>query len=306
LPRESACRELTAAATIAAMGALLRRSLLYMPGSSEKMIRKAAGRGADVVILDLEDGVHPDAKDQAREQVARLIPEVDFGGTEVFVRANPLSSPWGARDIESIAGISPDGVVLPKVSDPEEVASVDATLGKAIPLFLMIETAAGVLNVASLARCSPRVAGLVFGAADYRESLRAPPHPDELELFFARSQVVHAARAAGPAEVLAFDTPWFEYLDTQGLSRSARRARQLGFDGKTAIHPAQIATINRVFSPTPSELARAIKVVAAMEEALESGSSLATLDGELIEALHLREARRTLERAKALGLLPEA
>ncbi len=292
-------------ATIAGMATRLRRSLLYTPGSSEDKIRKAGRRGADVLILDLEDGVHPDAKDHAREQVARLIAEVDFGGAEVFVRANSMSSPWGAQDIEAIAGMRPEGVVLPKVSDDDEVLSVDKRLGKTTPLFLMIETAAGVINVVSLARCSPRVAGLIFGAADYRESLRVQPHPEERELFFARSQVVHAARAAGTAEVLAFDTPCFEYLDHEALDRSARRARQLGFDGKTAVHPAQVAAINTIFSPSPSEVARATKVAAAMEEAMEQGRSVASLDGELIEALHLKGARRTLEQAKALGLLPE-
>ncbi len=285
------------------MAAPLRRSLLYTPGSSEEMIRKAGRRGADILILDLEDSVHPNAKDQAREQVARLIPEVDFGGAEVFIRANSLSSPWGAQDIEAIAGIRPDGVVLPKVSDEDDVTSVDEKLGKATPLFLMIETAAGVLNAASLARCSPRVAGLVFGAADYRESLRVQRHPEELELFFARSQVVHAARAAETAEVFAFDTPCFEYLDREALTLSARRARLLGFDGKTAVHPAQVAVISTIFSPTPSEVARAIKVAAAMEKAMAQGRSVATLDGELIEALHLKGARRTLEQGKALGLL---
>ncbi len=287
------------------MAAPLKRSLLYTPGSSEKMIRKAGRRGADVLILDLEDGVHPDAKDQAREQVARLIPEVDFGGAEVFVRANSLSSPWGARDIEAIAGIRPDGVVLPKVSDEDDVTPVDEKLGEATPLFLMIETAAGVLNVASLARCSPRVAGLVLGAADYRESMRMQPDAEEREIFFARSQVVHAARAAG-TDVFAFDTPTFEYLDDEALDRSARRARLLGFDGKTAVHPAQVATINEIFSPTPSEVARATKVAAAMEKAMKQGSSVTSLDGELIEELHLKGAKRTLDQAKALGLLPEA
>ena len=223
-------------------------------------------------------------------------------------RQDDLSN-WPQLDltlfIDRVAGIRPDGVVLPKVSDEDDVTPVDEKLGEATPLFLMIETAAGVLNAASLARCSPRVAGLVFGAADYRESMRMQPDAEEREIFFARSQVVHAARAAG-TDVFAFDTPTFEYLDDEALDRSARRARLLGFDGKTAVHPAQVATINEIFSPTPSEVARATKVAAAMEKAMKQGSSVTSLDGELIEELHLKGAKRTLDQAKALGLLPEA
>jgi citrate lyase beta subunit len=281
------------------MDAPLRRSLLYVPGSSERMIGKAGGLGADVLILDLEDGVHPDKKVEARQLVARLLEAVDFGRAGVLVRANPPSSPWGQKDLEMLVegGVHLDGVVLPKVEEPESVRSVDERLGEAVPLFLMIETARGVLQAASLAGSSPRVAGLIFGAADYRESLRAGRHPEEQELFFARSQIVHAARAA---DLDAFDTPWFEYRDTLGLEKSARRARELGFDGKTAIHPGQVDSINRVFSPTPSDVERARNIVAAMEEALDKGHAVATLGGEMIEALHLTEARRTLARARAL------
>lgn len=272
----------------------VRRSLLYVPASSEAMLRKAGGRGADGLILDLEDGVHPEAKDKAREQAARLIPELDWGGAEVLVRVNATGSPWQALDLEMAARVRPEGVVLPKANDPADVLAADERLGRALPLFLMVETVEGILAAPALARASPRVAGLLFGAADYRESLRAGRHPEEMELLFARSQILHAARAAG---IEAFDTPWFEYKDEAGLERSALRVRQLGFDGKTAIHPAQVPVINRVFSPTPEEVERARRVVVVLEAALRQGRHVATLDGEMVEALHLRAARRTLERA---------
>ena len=142
----------------------------------------------------------------------------------------------------------------------------------------------------------------MFGAADYRESLRAGRHPEELELHFARNQLLLAARAAG---IDAFDTPWFEYKDTDGLERSARRVRQLGYDGKTAIHPKQVPVINEIFAPTASEIARASRIVAVMEEALSQGKHVATLNGEMVEALHLGEARRILQRAEALGVTEE-
>jgi citrate lyase subunit beta/citryl-CoA lyase len=277
----------------------LRRSLLYVPGSAESMIRKVGSRGADVVILDLEDGVHPEQKAGARQQVARLYREVDFAGAEVLVRANPLGGEWGAGDLAMLAELRPAGVVSPKSEDPAEVERVDRALGRSLPLFLMVETAQGVLAAPSLARSSPRVAGLIFGAADFRESVRATAGPDELELHFARSQLVLAARAA---EVEVFDTPWFDYRDSAGLAESAARARRLGFDGKSAIHPAQVAVINQVFSPSGPEIERARRIVEVMEAALGEGRHLASLEGELIEALHLRGARRILAVARRLGL----
>jgi citrate lyase subunit beta/citryl-CoA lyase len=179
------------------------------------------------------------------------------------------------------------------------VAAAGERLG-GIPLFVMVETARGVLAAAELARV-PGVAALLFGAADYRASLRAGRDPGEAELLVPRSALVLAARAAG---VEAFDTPFFEYRDEAGLERSARRARLLGFDGKTAIHPGQVAVVNRVFSPTGAEVARARRVVEALEEAAREGRGVATVDGEMVEALHAAEARRTLDRARRAGSSP--
>ena len=282
-----------------AMSSKARRSLLYVPASSEKMLRTAGSRGADVLILDLEDGVHPEAKAEGRERVAVSLSEADFGGSEIFVRVNPLDSPWGGKDLELAARFHPDGVVLPKVGCPTVVEAADEAMGRKVPLYLMVETAKGVLAAKELAEASERVLGLVFGAADYRESLRAGRLPEELELYFARSQILLAARVAG---IEAFDTPWFEFRDLAGLETSARRVRHMGFDGKTAIHPGQVSVINEVFLPTPDEVTRARRIVDAMEKATSKKRYVAVVDGEMVEALHLNEARRTLERAKALGL----
>ncbi len=266
------------------------------------MIRKASTRGADVLVLDLEDGVHPDLKDEARQRVARLYRELNFGGAEVLIRANHPTTSWGARDLDMLAGLRPDGAVFPKMQDPAEVATIDEKLGRAISLFLMIETARGVLEAPALARSSPRLAGLLFGAADFRESVGATPGDDEVEIFCARSQVVLAARAAG---IDALDTPWFDYRDSRGLRESAARARRLGFDGKSAVHPGQVSVINEVFSPSGPEIERARRIVEVMEEALTKSQQVATLEGELIEAMHLRGARRTLESARRLGIRSE-
>jgi citrate lyase subunit beta/citryl-CoA lyase len=271
----------------------LRRSILYLPGSSERMMEKAGSRGADVLVLDLEDGVHPDAKDAARDLVRTAYRNIDFGGSEVFVRANGLDTPWGERDVDAIREIAPSGAILPKAEDAATVESVASRL-KEVPLFLMIETARGIVEVETLARVEG-VRGLLFGAADYRASVRAGRLSDELELLYARSGILLAARAAG---IEAFDSPWFEYKDLEGLEASAGRARALGFDGKTAIHPGQVPTINRVFSPTPEEIERARGIVEVMEKALAEGRNVATLGPEMVEALHLEEARRILARAQ--------
>jgi citrate lyase subunit beta/citryl-CoA lyase len=276
----------------------LRRSLLYVPASSEAMLRKAGSRGADVLIVDLEDGVLPDAKDAARSRAERLWLEVDLASAEVLLRVNAPGTPWHEADVEAAARIRPAGVVLPKCEEPDAVAAVTARLG-GTPLFPMIETARGVLAAPEVARASG-VAGLLFGAADFRASVRAGRDPGEAELLVARSLLVLAARAAG-AEV--FDTPFFEYRDVAGLEASARRARLLGFDGKAAIHPGQVAVVNRVFAPTPEEIERAEAVVAALAAAAREGRGVATVGGEMVEPLHAAEARRTLARARQAGLL---
>jgi citrate lyase beta subunit len=269
-----------------------RRSILYLPGSSERMMEKAGTRGADVLVLDLEDGVHPDQKDQARHQVASALGRLDFGTSEVWVRVNAAASPWFGADVAMVSKARPAGTILPKAEGADPVERLAEALPE-VSLFLMVETALGVLEARSLAR-HPAVRGLLFGAADYRESLRAGRSSDESELSFARSSILHAARASS---IEAFDTPWFEYKDLEGLEASARRARLLGFDGKTAIHPSQVPTLNRTFSPTPEEMVRARGIVEVMEKAFAEGKNVATLGNEMVEALHLAEAKRILARA---------
>lgn len=254
---------------------------------------KAGERGADVVVLDLEDGVHPDLKLTARAQVQSALARLSFGSSEVLVRANALDTPWGAEDVAMIAEARPRGAVLPKCESPSVVHEVAVRLAPNVPLFLMIETATGVLRAPELARVD-NVRGLFFGAADFREDIRASATPDETEILHARSHVVLAARAAG---IDALDTPWFVYKDLEGLRASAERARKLGFDGKTAIHPSQLEVIHEVFTPSEAEIARARRIVSVMEGAASEGRNVATLDDEMVEALHLKGARRVLRQA---------
>jgi citrate lyase subunit beta/citryl-CoA lyase len=271
----------------------LRRSLLYVPASAEAMLRKAPSRGADAIIVDLEDGVLPDAKEGARARAEALWLELDLGTSEVLLRVNAPWTPWHEGDLAAAERIRPAGLVLPKCEELVGIAAVAARLEET-PLFLMVETARGVLAAPELAR-APHAAGLLFGAADFRASIHASREPDEGEVLLARSALVLAARAAG---IEVFDAPFFEYRDEAGLERSARRARALGFDGKTCVHPGQVAVVNRVFSPTAEEVERARKVKEALEAAAREGRGVAAVDGELIEALHGREARRILERAR--------
>jgi citrate lyase beta subunit len=272
----------------------LRRSLLYVPASSEPMLRKAGSRGADVLIVDLEDAVLPAAKDVAREQALRLWRTLDFGGSEAWLRVNGSGTHWHFADVDAARHLAPAAVVLPKSEEPGVVETVARRLPD-VPLLLMVETAAGVLAAPELARV-PGVAGLLFGAADFRASIGARRDPDEAELLLARSTLVLAARAA---EIRVFDTPYFDFADAAGLARSAQRARMLGFDGKTAIHPAQIQPIHEAFAPTPEEIARARRVLSALEAAAREGRGTAAVDGEMVEPLHAAEARRTLARAGA-------
>lgn len=273
-----------------------RRSLLYVPASSEPMLRKAGSRGADVLIVDLEDGVLPAARDAAREQAQRVWGDLDFGGAEPWLRVNAAGTHWHLADLEAARRIRPAAVVLPKCEEAGVVEAVTRRLPD-VPLLLMVETAAGILAAAGLARV-PGVAGLLLGAADFRASIHAGRDPEEGELLLARGALVLAARAA---EIQVFDTPYFDYKDTAGLERSARRARTLGFDGKAAIHPSQLPPIRAAFLPTPAELERARRVLQALQEAARDGRGVATVDGEMVEALHAAEARRTLARAEASG-----
>lgn len=287
----------------------LRRSLLYVPGDKEAMLAKAPGRGADGLILNLEDAVAPNTKDVARDTVARALHTVNFGACEVIVRINPPDTDAGYRDLLAIVPAGPDALLLPKVGAPEAVRFAAWTVTRLeslaglppgrVQLMCMIESAAGVLAAAAIAGADPRVAALIFGANDLGEDLRCPA--DSLTIGHGAGQVVLAARAAG---VDAIDTPHMVLDDPAGVARSAQASLAAGFDGKSAIHPAQIAAINAAFAPTAEQIAWAHRVCALAPDGDARGLGAAVLDGQLIEAPHLNRARRILAADAARAVTP--
>src|SRR5215475_14151303 len=280
------------------------RSLLYIPGISERMILKARDSAADSLILDLEDGVAPNQKLEARATVVRLLSEIDFGGKEILVRINALATEWGLEDARSVAAVGAPGLVIPKCESVEEVTTIAPVMqsryhqpigGQSRKLLCLIETPRGVFAGRDIAESNEMVAGLMFGAADLSRDLGSVLSEDETEVLFARSHVLLAARAAG---VAAYDSPHFAIEDIEGLRRRCQAARNLGYDGKTVIHPSHIEIVNEVFAPTAEQIAEAERVIEAMAAAQAEGRGVIRLDGKMIDQVHLSAAKKVLERAR--------
>jgi citrate lyase beta subunit len=283
------------------------RSLLYVPGISERMILKARDSAADALILDLEDAIAPDQKLEARAAVVRLLGELDFGGKEIFVRINALTTEWGLEDARAVAAVGAPGLIIPKCESVEEVTTVAPVLqskyhqpigGQMRKLLCLIETPRGVFASREIAESNELVAGLMFGAADLSRDLGCILSEDETEVLFARSRVLLAARAAG---VAAYDSPHFAIDDLTGLRRRCQSARNLGYDGITIIHPSHIEIANEVFAPTAEQIAEAEKVIEAMAVAQAEGRGVIRLDGKMIDQVHLVAARKVLEKARRHG-----
>lgn len=280
------------------------RSLLYVPGISERMILKARDTAADALILDLEDAIAPEQKLEARATVARLLGEIDFGGKEIFVRINSLATEWGLEDARAVAAVGAPGLIIPKCESVEAVTIVAPVLqsryhkplgGQTRKLLCLIETPRGVFASREIAESDELVAGLMFGAADLSRELGAVLSEDETEVLFARSQTLLAARAAG---VAAYDSPHFAIDDLEGLRRRCQSARNLGYDGKAVIHPSHIGIVNEVFAPTPEQIIEAERVVAAMAVARSEGRGATKLDGKMIDQVHLSAAKKVLEQSR--------
>lgn len=276
-----------------------RRSVLYMPGSNRRAMDKAHGLAADALILDLEDAVAPSHKEEARQLVCEQVAAGDYGYREVIVRVNGEGTPWHEQDLAAAAAVGPSAILLPKVEDAEMVSRCRGRLhAQNRPgLWVMIETPAGVANVDAIA-ATPGVEVLVMGTADLGKALRVRASPSRWELFYALSRTVLAARRWG-RDALDGVSPDLE--DMVAFETAARQGADLGFDGKTLIHPSQIEIANRAFGPSPEEIERARRVVATWDEAEASGRGVAVLDGRMIEKLHADEARRTLAFAEAIA-----
>lgn len=280
-----------------------RRSVLYVPGSNGRALARARSLPCDALILDLEDSVAPDAKAAARTAVVAALADGGFSPREVLVRVNAPGTEWYGDDLAALARAGADGVVLPKAETPEAVRDAAGTLEATgapagLPLWLTIETPRGVLEAASLAAAHPSVAGLVAGTSDLTKELRARHVPGREPLLHALSEIVLAARAHGLA---ALDGVHLVLDDAQGFEAACRQGRDLGFDGKTLVHPRTIETANRVFGPAPAEVEAARRLLSAWEAARAEGRGVAVLDGRLVEELHAVEAGRVVGLAEAIA-----
>jgi len=272
------------------------RSVLYIPASKERALEKARDLAADAIIFDLEDAVAPDEKPAARALLARALAEGGFGARLRIVRINGFDTPWGLDDAETFARADADAILVPKISGPADLDAV-AALVPETPLWAMMETPAGILNAGAIA-AHPRLAGMVMGTNDLAKDLRVRVRPGRAQMQTALQLCVLAARARGLAIV---DGVYNAFKDLAGLEAECAEGRDLGFDGKTLIHPAQIEVANRVFAPSEAEVELARRQIEAFEAAAQTGQGVAVLDGRIVENLHVAAARETLARAEAIG-----
>lgn len=282
-----------------------RRSVLYTPGANERALEKATTLPADSVIFDLEDAVAPEAKAEARQRVAAAVASGRYGRRELVIRVNGLGTGWHDDDVRSAAAAGPDAVLVPKVGSAADVHQAVAALDAAgaperTRLWAMLETPAAVLDARAIAGASERLIVLVLGTNGLANELQASAAAGRQSLLTSLQLGVLAARATGKVVV---DGVYNDTRDPEGFEAECRQGRQLGFDGKTLIHPSQVEPCNRIFGPSDEELDHAARVIAAHEEADRSGRGVATVDGRLVEHLHVAAARRALARAAAIAEL---
>ena len=275
------------------------RSVLYIPGSRDRALEKARDLAVDAIIFDLEDAVAADEKSNARVLLATRLAEAGYGARAQIVRINGMDTPWGADDLAAIAAIGPEAILLPKVGSAADVAAVAARID-AVPaarhtrIWAMMETPMGVLNAAQIAQ-APRMAGLVMGTNDLAKDLGSRTRG---ALHMALQHCLLAARAAG---IICVDGVYNAFRDEAGLAAECAEGRDFGFDGKTLIHPAQVAIANAVFAPTEAEIDLARRQITAYEAARAAGQGVAVVDGRIVENLHVDTARATLAKADAIA-----
>jgi len=278
-----------------------RRSVLYMPGSNARAIEKARTLPADALILDLEDAVAPDAKELARAQVCQAVQAGGFGKREVIIRINALSTPWGEADLAAAIAARPEAILIPKVSGVDHLHEPDSRLvERGISLWAMIETPRAVLDIAAIAAAGGSLACFVMGTNDLIKEMRGRHMRGRDNLAVALGVAVTAARAFGLSII---DGVFNDIADMDGFRDSCRQARDFGFDGKTLIHPSQIACCNAIFAPSQEEVEGARKVISAFESPGNSGKGAIALDGRMVERLHMDMARQTVALAQAIAAL---
>jgi len=286
-----------------------RRSLLFMPGSNARALEKARNLPADGLILDIEDSVAPEAKATAREQIAQAIAAKAFGKREVWIRVNALDSPWWMDDIIMAGKVRPDGILVPKISSVENLKFVARCLGDSgadpsIRVWAMIETARAVLHAEELAAASRepeiRLAGFVFGPNDISRETRIKMQPGRAAMV---PMITHCILATRAHELEILDGPYSDISNFDGFALECAQGRDLGFDGKTLIHPSHIAACNAIFTPPAEEVAEARKIIAAFAMPENASRGAIQLDGRMVERLHAEMARRTIEMADAIAAM---
>lgn len=290
----------------------LRRTMLFVPGNNPAMLNDAHIYRPDSIILDLEDSVSPQEKDAARFLVFYALKTLDYGETETVVRVNGLRTPYGREDLEAIVRARPAAIRLPKVETEEDIISADLIIGEiekkaglesgSVKIIAAIESALGVMNAYRIAVASPRMSALALGGEDFITDLKAVRTREGKELFLARSMVLLAARAA---KLDAIDTVFSNVADEEGFKQEVKYIKELGFDGKSVIHPGQISLVHEIFRPTDKEIAEAERIVAASRKAEAAGSGVVALDGKMIDAPVVERAHRVLSLAGAAGISGE-
>lgn len=292
----------------------IRRSLHFVPGANEKMLQKSLALPADALILDLEDAVTPDAKDDARRVIRRWLDEVDFGGRERIVRANPLDTPWGQADLEMLLdGTPPDALLVPKVRDADDLKMLHQLLlgferigghepGAVELIVIATETPQGVLNIASLPDAE-RVTALTWGAEDLSAAIGARRNRDDSGRYLPVFEYCRTATllAAAAGNVAPLDTVYVDFRDLDGLAAECRVAADMGFTGKMTIHPGQVDTVNAAFTPSEAEVADARELIEAFEANRREGRMAFSFRGEMVDVPHLERAKRILATAEAIA-----
>lgn len=284
-----------------------RRSFLFMPGSNARALEKAKTLPADGFIFDLEDAVAPDTKQSARQQIAAAVSARGYGGREILIRINGLDTSWWLEDIGMVARAHPDGVVIPKVQSPDQLKAIADRLGDinadhAIRVWAMIETPLGVLHAEAIAEQARdfeiRLEGFIIGPNDIARETRMRMVKGRAPMLPALSNCIFAARAYG---VDILDGVYNDFSDTDGFARECTQAREMGFDGKTLIHPSQIEACNAAFTPGADEISRAREILSAFEKPENAGRGAIQLGGQMVERLHMEMAKRTVAIADAIA-----
>ncbi|HGN7730496.1 TPA: citrate (pro-3S)-lyase subunit beta [Streptococcus pyogenes] len=289
----------------------LRRTMMFVPGANAAMLRDAPLFGADSIMFDLEDSVSLKEKDTSRALVHFALKTFDYSSVETVVRVNGLDS-CGALDIEAVVLAGVNVIRLPKTETAQDIIDVEAVIERVerensievgrTRMMAAIESAEGVLNAREIAKASKRLIGIALGAEDYVTNMKTRRYPDGQELFFARSMILHAARAAG---IAAIDTVYSDVNNTEGFQNEVRMIKQLGFDGKSVINPRQIPLVNEIYTPTKKEIDHAKQVIWAIREAESKGSGVISLNGKMVDKPIVERSERVIALATAAGVLSE-